>query len=166
MPPTPDVDSLVRTLDRCRRHVVEALEGLDDEQLRTPVLPSGWSPVELTSHLTLGGERYWFASIVGGEPLDWMPVGWRADWQTDPSTPTGEIIGNYERQIERSNATLAGVDLDDPPRQRDPTWEVWGVDFPTVRAIVHHMIVETATHAGHLDAAVELLDGRQRLVIE
>jgi hypothetical protein len=28
------------------------------------------------------------------------------------------------------------------------------------------MIVETATHAGHLDAAVELMDGRQWIVME
>ena len=28
-----------------------------------------------------------------------------------------------------------------------------------------HMIVETATHAGHLDAVREILDGHQRLVM-
>jgi hypothetical protein len=32
--------------------------------------------------------------------------------------------------------------------------------------IVVHMLVETATHAGHLDAAAELLDGRQHLVVD
>ncbi len=28
-----------------------------------------------------------------------------------------------------------------------------------------HVLKETATHAGHLDAAAELLDGRQWIVI-
>ena len=28
-----------------------------------------------------------------------------------------------------------------------------------------HMIIETATHAGHLDAARELIDGHQHLVL-
>jgi Protein of unknown function (DUF664) len=30
-----------------------------------------------------------------------------------------------------------------------------------VRAIVLHVITETAAHAGHLDAARELIDGRK-----
>jgi hypothetical protein len=33
-----------------------------------------------------------------------------------------------------------------------------------VRAIILHVITETAIHAGHLDAAAELLDGRQWVV--
>lgn len=34
----------------------------------------------------------------------------------------------------------------------------WRLD--SVFAVLHHVTVETATHAGHLDAARELLDGR------
>jgi Protein of unknown function (DUF664) len=34
---------------------------------------------------------------------------------------------------------------------------------PDVRWVVLHMIEETARHAGHLDIARELLDGRTRL---
>ena len=34
--------------------------------------------------------------------------------------------------------------------------DTWGVEFQNVRVVAAHMIVETATHAGHLDAAVEL----------
>lgn len=32
--------------------------------------------------------------------------------------------------------------------------------LPDLRAVVLHVITETACHAGHLDAARELLDGR------
>jgi hypothetical protein len=35
----------------------------------------------------------------------------------------------------------------------------------TVREVILHVIVETACHAGHLDAARELLDGRQWFVM-
>ena len=38
------------------------------------------------------------------------------------------------------------------------------VDFPDLRYSMLHMIKETATHAGHLDAAAEILDGRQWMV--
>jgi hypothetical protein len=31
--------------------------------------------------------------------------------------------------------------------------------------VLVHVLVETATHAGHLDAVRELLDGRQYLVL-
>jgi hypothetical protein len=61
---------------------------------------------------------------------------------------------------------LDDADPDDPPQRRDPRWDSWGIDFPNVRIIVVHMIVETATHAGHLDAVVELIDGRQHLVLD
>ena len=44
--------------------------------------------------------------------------------------------------------------------------DTWGANFQNVRVVVAHMIVETATHAGHLDATAELLDGRQQLVMD
>ena len=60
---------------------------------------------------------------------------------------------------------LEQVVATDVPAQRDPQWDEWGIDFPTVRAIMLHMIVETSTHAGHLDATRELLDGKQHMVL-
>src|SRR3954447_4748761 len=49
--------------------------GLSDEQLRRPVLPSGWSCLGLVRHLTLSDERYWFGVVVAGERLDFWPEG-------------------------------------------------------------------------------------------
>jgi hypothetical protein len=153
-------------LDGTRQHVLATVDGLDDHQLSVAVSPSGWTPLELFRHLTLGGERYWFSSIVGGDDLDWVPTGPRADWQLGTDDDAASIIDAYRRQIAASNKVLDGVDPDEQPRRRDPLWDTWGIDFPTVRVIVLHMIVETATHAGHLDAAVELIDGRQHLVLD
>jgi hypothetical protein len=52
-------------------------------------------------------------------------------------------------------------------RRRDPRWDAWGWPEPgetvTLRWIILHMIKETARHAGHLDTARELLDGRSGL---
>jgi hypothetical protein len=36
----------------------------------------------------------------------------------------------------------------------------------SLREIVLHVLAETATHAGHLDAARELIDGKLHLVLE
>lgn len=153
-------------LDGTRVHVMDTVDGLDDQQLRTAALPSGWTPLELLRHLTLGGERYWFSSTIGGESLEWIPVGPRADWVSGAHDDSASIIDAYREQVEASNTVLDGGAPDDPPRRRDPLWETWGIDFPTVRNIVLHMIVETATHAGHLDTVVELIDGRQHLMLD
>lgn len=161
-----ELAALLASLDAQRRHIIEVVDALGDDERRTPTLPSGWTPIGLVRHLTLADERYWFHSIVGGEALGWFPDGPRADWTVAVDERTDEVLDDYRRAIERSNGYLRSVDVDAPPRQRDPLWDEWGVDFRTVRVIVLHMIVETAVHAGHLDAAVELIDGRTRLVLD
>jgi uncharacterized damage-inducible protein DinB len=158
--------ALRATLDGTRRHILDIVDALDDEQLGAAMLPSGWTVLELLRHLTLGDERYWFSSIIGGDDLDWVPTGPRADWIVEPGQTAASIIAAYREQIAASNDVLSDVEPDDPPRRRDPLWDTWGIDFESVRVVVLHVIVEIATHAGHLDAAVELLDGRQRLVLD
>ncbi|WP_420452363.1 DUF664 domain-containing protein [Ilumatobacter sp.] len=153
-------------LDGARQHILGIVDDLDDERLRTATLPSGWTPLELLRHLTLGDERYWFASIIGGDDLDWVQPGPRADWRVPDDMTPSSVIDAYRDQIAVSDRVLDGVEAADPPRRRDPIWDTWGVDFESVRVVVVHMIVETATHAGHLDAAVELADGRQTLVMD
>lgn len=163
--PRVERDALRRALDAQRAHVLAVVDGLGDTPLRTATCPSGWTPLGLVQHLTLADERYWFASIVGGEPLDWFPPGPGADWAVAPDAPAASIIDAYRDQIRVSNRWIEATDIAAPPRRRDPLWAEWGVDFPDLRTILLHLIVETATHAGHLDVAVELVDGRQHLVM-
>ena len=129
------------------------------------MLPSGWHCLGLVKHLTLADEHYWFSGILGGEPLNFFPEGPNADWQLDPHDNTESILAKYRHEISSSNAIINATQPDQRPRPRDPAWDQWGVDFPNVRTVMLHMIVETATHAGHLDAVRELLDGHQRLVM-
>lgn len=163
---SPELETLRAALDAARRHVLSVADQLSDDELTTATLPSGWTPVELIRHLTLGGERYWVSSIIAGHPLDWIPEGERADWQTPPDIPPTDVIDAYRGETAASDAALDSCDPSAAPGQRDPMWDEWGIDFPTVRSILVHLIVETATHAGHLDATVELIDGRQHLVLE
>ena len=129
-------------------------------------LPSGWTPLELVRHLTIGVERYWFHCIVDGSDLSELPSGPRADWTLDADDTARSILADYRAAIAVSDRILDEVEVGGAPRQPDPGWEAWGVEFPTVRSVMLHVIVETATHAGQLDAAVELHDGRQHLVID
>lgn len=49
---------LLRHLNAQRHHVLAAIDGLSDEQLRRPVLPSGWTILGMIKHLSLGDEHY------------------------------------------------------------------------------------------------------------
>ena len=74
------------------------------------------------------------------------------------------VMDTYRRQAEHADVVLRTTTLDQAP-------EWWPVNLfgswrlHTVREVLFHVITETATHAGHLDAARELLDGRRWLVL-
>ena len=63
----PERAALRASLDAQRAYVLEALDGLSDEALPRPVLPSRWSCLGLVQHLALGVERFWFRAVVAGE---------------------------------------------------------------------------------------------------
>lgn len=148
-----------------RAHVLAQLEGLSDEQLRRSVLPSGWSCLGLVRHLTLSDERYWFEVVVAGKPLDFWPEGDNGDWLVGPDESAAEVIDAYRSAMASADEIIAARRLDDAPQQPEDWWAEAGLSFPDLRTVVVHVMVETAVHAGHLDAARELLDGHQHLVL-
>jgi hypothetical protein len=163
--PATDRGLLLDHLDGQRHHVLTQLEGLSDEQLRRPVLPSGWSCLGLVRHLTLSDERYWFEVVVAGGPLDFWPEGDNGDWQVGADERAADVLAAYRSAIARSDEIISARRLDDPPERPETWWDDAGLEFPDLRTIVVHVLVETSVHAGHLDAVRELLDGRQHLVI-
>ncbi len=90
-----------------RQHVLGILDGLAEDDLHRPLLPSGWSCLGLVQHLALDVERFWFRAVVAGE---------------------------------------RGV-------------------IEELSEVLLHVITETACHAGHPDAARELIDGRRWMVL-
>jgi Protein of unknown function (DUF664) len=161
----PETDLLKRFLDEQRHHVLGILEGLTEDQLTRPVLPSGWHCLGMVKHLALSDEHYWFRCVVNGESQDFFPEGPNADFQLAPGETAEDIFALYRDEIAHADAIITGMSLDQPPRQPDPHWPEWGVDFPDLRTVVLWVIKETATHAGHLDAVRELIDGRQWIVL-
>lgn len=154
--------ALRRFLDAQRRRVFAVLDGLPDEALRRPALPSGWSCLGLVNHLA-AEERLWFRDIVAGEPVP-LPASTRddaAEWDVPPGEPASAVFDRYRDEIRRSDAILAAVPFDAHPHRRFERWPDWKIR--DVRWVVLHMIEETARHLGHLDAARELLDGRTGL---
>jgi hypothetical protein len=160
-----ETELLLGYLDEQRNHVLGSLEGLSEEQSRRPVLPSGWHCLGMGKHSALADEHYWFWSVVGGESFGFFPQGDNAEWQLDPGESAEDVFGLYREEIERASAVIAATPLDMAPRQPDPRWKEWAIDFPDLRFIMLHVIKETACHAGHLDAVRELIDGRQWIVL-
>jgi hypothetical protein len=161
----PEREVLLKHLNSQREHVLGILEGLSEAQLRRPVLPSGWHCLGLVKHLALSDEHYWFRCVVNGEPLDYFPTGPNADWRVDESEPAEAVFALYRDEIKRSDAIIAATELDAAPRQPEAWWAESGMDFPDLRAILAHVLTETAVHAGPLDAVRELIDGRQWIVL-
>lgn len=161
---------LLGALAAQRRHILDAIDGLSDAQLRTPALPSGWSPIGLVRHVTLGGERFWLHTVMAGEPLNYWPEddpelddGRPADWRVRPDESTDAVVREYRDAIERSDAIVAALALDARPRRPEPDWPEDA--FPDLAAVLMHVIIDASTHAGHLDAARELIDGHQHVVL-
>ncbi|MBP2706909.1 DinB family protein [Microbispora sp. RL4-1S] len=166
MSPTPaDVRSLLGYLNWKRGHVLGILDGLDDAALRRPVLPSAWTPVGLVHHLAVDVERFWFGAVFGAEPDAIASFDVPGDaWQVAGERPVAEVFDLYRAETARADALIGSADPGQGPRW----WPGHRDDSPpgTLRDAIVHVLVETATHAGHLDAVRELIDGRQFLVMD
>jgi uncharacterized damage-inducible protein DinB len=153
---------LLAHLSAQRRHVVGILDGLDEAALRRPVLPSGWTCLGVVRHLALDVERFWFRAVVAGERVD-LETGDGA-WRVPAEVPASAVFELYQQEIDRADAIVSARSLDS-----DPAWwpaEIFpGLPSEKLRETVLHVITETATHAGHLDAARELIDGRLWMVV-
>lgn len=157
-------DLLLSRLGSQREHVVGILEGLSDEEMRRPVLASGWSCLGLLRHLAVDVEELWFRGVIRGDQAAIDEVVQYHAWQVGPETPVASVFDLYRRESAASDAIMAAASLDAAPG----LWPVelfgaWRLD--SVREVVLHVLTETATHAGHLDAVRELIDGRTWLIL-
>lgn len=155
-------DVLLAHLEAERGHVLAAVEGLSEHDLTRTAAPSGWSIAQLLNHLTYDDEIFWASAIVGGdeEGIGLIQDGWKV-----PVTSGADALEQYRRWGRRSDAVLTEVNLDASPRWW-PSEEVFPFPpFADARQCVFRLLVETATHAGHLDIARERIDGHQHLVV-
>lgn len=164
-PPAADEKTmLIAYLDAQRRHVLGIFDGLSSEDMHRGILPSGWTPVGLVNHLALDDERFWFQAVMAGEQSVIDRVGKDGDaWDVARETSAADVVTLYRHEIEGSNAIIRETPLDAPP-----AW--WPDFFPNfrldnLRDVLLHVIAETACHAGHADAARELIDGKRWMVL-
>ena len=153
---------LLSYLNKQRDHVLGILDGLSDEDLRRPVLPTGWTCLGLVQHLALDIERFWFQAVVAGERVD-LESGADA-WQVPADVPAGAVLEGYRQEIALANPIIAATSLDAAPAWW-PEELFGGWRLHNLRQIIMHVITETACHAGHLDTVRELIDGHTWLIL-
>ncbi|WP_225837276.1 DinB family protein [Streptomyces sp. NK08204] len=146
-------DILHASLNRHRNAVLWKLEGLDDEQLRRPMTPTGTTLLGLVKHLA-SVEYGWFVETFGGEPEPlWFDPYSSEDMQAAPGETTEQITAFYGRARAAADRVITELPLD---AQGRPAWRDHSV---SLRWALVHMTTETARHAGHMDILRELIDG-------
>ena len=146
-------ESLRVALDRHRDAILWKLEGLDDEQLRRSMVPSGTSLLGLVKHLA-AVEYGWFCDTFGreAEPLPFDDDDPDADLRVEPDETTADLLAFYGRARAAADRAIDEVGLEE-------TGMAWFGEPVTMRWVLIHMVEETARHAGHVDILRELLDG-------
>lgn len=145
-------------LDYYRATVLHKLTGLTEAQLRTSRLPSGWSPLELLSHLAWV-ERRWFQWGFAAEPTGqpWGDRGPDGSWAVPAGESADRVRTRFAAECDRSRALTRDVPLSRRAgvggRFRTPA------EAPTLGWIMFHVLQEYARHVGQLDVVRELIDG-------
>jgi uncharacterized damage-inducible protein DinB len=153
---------LLEWLDAQRQHVREQFEAMPAAARRRSRVPSGWTPRGMLRHLALDVERVWFRAVMAGEQVD-LPQGYEG-WTAPDAQTDEELLQQYVDECRLATAAIDRLRLD-----AEPVWWFEGDDGPplsSLREAILHVLVETATHAGHLDICRELVDGGQRLVLD
>nr|WP_179670072.1 DUF664 domain-containing protein [Nocardioides thalensis] len=154
-------------LDWVRSELVDGVLGLTPEQQRAALVPSGWTPIELLSHV-LHMEQRWFVYGFLAEQVaepwgDWnVDEPWHSDdsddtrpaarWQVADEVTAEQLAGRLDAIGARTREILASYPLD----AVGSTGGRFSDDPPTLEWICFHVLAEYARHAGHLDIVVEL----------
>lgn len=149
--------TLLTMLQHTRDTAAAKCQGLDAAGAAAAPLPG--SPL-----MSIGGvvnhlrwvEHSWIENrFVGGPDLGpWTDESPDQEFVDGAALPLGEVLEGYVEQARRTDALIAGLDLDD--RSQAP---LGSGETPTLRWVLLHLIEENARHAGHLDILRELYDG-------
>jgi len=140
------------------------LDGLNDYDLRRPLVPTGTYLLGLVRHLAaMDGSCF---GLVFGRPFpgdfpslgpDALP---NADLWATAYESSADLIDLYQRVWEHSDATIDALDLD---AQGLVPWWTEKSKNTTLGRILVHVIAETQRHLRHADIMRELIDGEAGL---
>ncbi len=134
------------------------VDGLSEYDVRRPLVQSGTNLLGIVKHLTCV-ELGYFGPVFGrpmGQPNLWFEDGIEdnADLFVRADEARDDVIENYRRACETSDATIEALSLD---ATGSVPW--WGDQPVTLHHVLVHVIAETFRHVGHADLTRELIDG-------
>ncbi|GAA1788170.1 DinB family protein [Nocardioides hankookensis] len=147
-------------LDWVREDIAATVLALPDDVRRSSTLPSGWTPIELLSHV-LHMEQRWFVWGFLGERVD-EPWG---DWTDDEPWGRDDArwVVAHDVTAEELAQRLAGIGARTTAILRDFPLDAtaspggrFAADPPSLEWICFHVLAEYARHAGQLDVALEV----------
>jgi uncharacterized damage-inducible protein DinB len=153
-------------LRSARRHILGVADGLSEDEMTRAVLPSGWTIAELVHHLAVDVERFWFRAVMAGDQDAWASFtdDEKGGWTVPAELSAADVVALYQDEAGRSDAVIEATDLGAAPASwPDDLFGSFRMD--DLREVLVHVVQEQCTHAGHLDAARELIDGKQWMVL-
>ncbi len=136
------------------QRIIGIVDELTDDQLRTRPLGSGWSLLAMINHVGVT-TQFWLREVMLGLHPETSPGD---DFDVPVDADASLLLKGF---VESSGSALTGVA--DLPLSTPPAWwpegEWGGWRLHNLEEVLLHLLVETACHAGHLDAARELIDG-------
>jgi uncharacterized damage-inducible protein DinB len=157
--PVPSTDApaalFAQYLDWYREKAIEKVRALPPQEQRRPILPSGWTPLELLRHLAFMERRWMVWGFLGEDVPD--PWGDEVDgrWHVPDDVSLDDVAAMMRATGDRVRDLLRATPLDRvaPPGPR------FDGEPPALGWICFHVLQEYARHAGHLDVVVELAGG-------
>jgi uncharacterized damage-inducible protein DinB len=144
-----------RYLDYFRTYLITKCRNLSGQRLRTSVVPSGWTPMELLNHLRYV-ELRWLVWGFLGEAVDGDLFADQGEqhWAVDPAATLDDLVVALEAQGDRTRDIVARHDLAEISRP-GPAWDE-DEEPAQLERILMHLVQEYAHHAGHIDIVAEL----------
>jgi len=149
---------LHKHLADARDALIWKVEGLEEDERRRPMTPTGTNLVGLIKHMTWI-EGWYLCEFFGRERprLDWE---WEldAEWghhshmYAKPEETSESLIADYRATIAAADQTIEDLGL-------DAVGQHWSGETVSLRSMVLAVLVDTVRHAGHSDIIREMLDG-------
>lgn len=157
-------------LDWVRAEIVDGVLSLPASERRTPRAPSGWTPIELLSHVFHMEQRWFVWGFLGEQvaepwgdwteaesgPGDGSEARPEARWRVPDDVTAEQLADRLDALGARTRALLHSR----PPDALAATGGRFDDDPPSLEWICFHVLAEYARHAGHLDLVVELAADR------
>lgn len=147
--------AFITYLDFYRDVASRRIADLDERVLRETLLPSGWTPLEMISHLAHMERRWLVWGFLGEQVNDpWGDEDDAGVWVTELTRD--EALAALSDGGRRTTEIIATHDLHDQAATGGRFAEK---PTPALITILFHVLQEYARHVGHLDITRELIDG-------